>query len=242
MLHGNNVNRISRSDYSHTIRAQRVPQPVRKISRTYGWDCPFDNYKSNKHYNTQRHINLIHGYGSGEPIDSLTGLTREQKRRNALGQGHFFRNTQDNSYNTNSSYRPSNYAQLGYGSDSSQSYVSNQNSFDTPLLNDATKRVKELGYYRNGPAGIQMTNTTPHAAYATGRARSYTIRPNFQPQQGIVPGKTPNPNPIPNPYNPPTVPQNQYAPPNDLSQIIPDAPQNAVLRRNQALYNLMKEP
>lgn len=53
-----------------------------RIKRTYGWDCPFQDYGSNKHYNTQRHINLIHGYG--EPIDHLTGETRQQKRSAAV--------------------------------------------------------------------------------------------------------------------------------------------------------------
>ena len=31
-----------------------------KIRRTYGWDCPYQDYRSNRHYNTQRHINLTH--------------------------------------------------------------------------------------------------------------------------------------------------------------------------------------
>lgn len=40
-----------------------------KYRRTHGWDCPCQDYRSNRHYNTQRHINLTHGYGSGGPID-----------------------------------------------------------------------------------------------------------------------------------------------------------------------------
>ncbi len=52
-----------------------------KIRRTYGWDCPYQDYKSNRHYNTQRHIDLTHGSGSGEPVDHMTGETRQEKRR-----------------------------------------------------------------------------------------------------------------------------------------------------------------
>ncbi len=52
-----------------------------QIRRTYGWDCPYQDYESNRHYNTQRHINLTHGNGSGEPVDHMTGETREEKRR-----------------------------------------------------------------------------------------------------------------------------------------------------------------
>jgi hypothetical protein len=42
MSYTNNVNRVKESDYSNMIREQRVPQPVIKIKRTYGWLCPFD--------------------------------------------------------------------------------------------------------------------------------------------------------------------------------------------------------
>ncbi|MGE5660893.1 MAG: hypothetical protein ACM3X1_01460 [Ignavibacteriales bacterium] len=50
-----------------------------KYRRTHGWDCPYQDYGSNRHYNTQRHIDLTHGCGSGEPIDHMTGETREEK-------------------------------------------------------------------------------------------------------------------------------------------------------------------
>ena len=58
---------------------------INKIRRTYGWDCPYLDYESNRHYNTQRHIDLTHGIGSGEPVDHMTGETREEKRRAANG-------------------------------------------------------------------------------------------------------------------------------------------------------------
>ena len=56
-----------------------------QIRRTYGWDCPYQDYESNRHYNTQRHINLTHGNGSGEPVNHMTGETREEKRRASGG-------------------------------------------------------------------------------------------------------------------------------------------------------------
>jgi hypothetical protein len=180
MSHTNNFNRVTASGYSYVARQQqKVSQAVTRTRRTYGWLCPFDRYKSNKYYNAQRHINLTHGYGSAEPINSSTGLIREQKRRKALGQDAFSTNTFDNRYNMGSSPRPPNDAQLDYDSDSSQSNVSNQNDFDTPILNDAKRRVKELGYYRNDQAEGQMIKTCPQIAYATSSALNHTIRPNF---------------------------------------------------------------
>jgi hypothetical protein len=59
-----------------------------KVRRAYGWLCPFDMYKSNKRFNVQRHINSQHGWGSGAPVDSRTGETREQKARNAITQSN----------------------------------------------------------------------------------------------------------------------------------------------------------
>jgi hypothetical protein len=57
-----------------------------KVRRTYGWDCPFDDYKSTKWFNVQRHINAVHGWGSGVPVDSRTGETKEDKVSNATLQ------------------------------------------------------------------------------------------------------------------------------------------------------------
>lgn len=106
----NNSNRVSESDYSHMVREPRVPQSPVKVPRTFGWHCPYDNYKSEKHYNTKRHINIRHGFSSGQPIDSSTGLTREQKRRNALRQDTSSINIHGNNYNTNT--RPFDNAQI----------------------------------------------------------------------------------------------------------------------------------
>lgn len=100
----NNSNRVSESDYSHMVREPRVPQSPVKVPRTFGWHCPYDNYKSEKHYN------IRHGFSSGQPIDSSTGLTREQKRRNALRQDTSSINIHGNNYNTNT--RPFDNAQI----------------------------------------------------------------------------------------------------------------------------------
>jgi hypothetical protein len=63
-----------------------------KYRRTHGWDCPYQDYRSNRHYNTQRHTNLTHGYSSGEPIDHMTGETREEKKRAYCGSLNQSRN------------------------------------------------------------------------------------------------------------------------------------------------------
>jgi hypothetical protein len=246
MFQINDSNYVSRSDYSHMVREPKVPQAAVKIPRTYGWLCPIDHYKSDKHYNTQRHISLRHGYGSCEPIDSSTGLTRDQKRRNALGQDTSSINIHGNNYNTNSSSRPFDNAQLRYDSGSNQSYFSNQNAFHMPLLDDAT-RVRELGYCQNVPAGIQTINKTPYgAACVTGRAQPYRVPPDFQPRKGMIPANlphpNPNPHPHPHPYNPLAVQQSYYPHSNDLRQSIPNVPQNALVRMKLDLYYLFKDP
>jgi hypothetical protein len=58
-----------------------------KIRRTHGWLCPYSDYRSNRRFNTQRHIYKVHG--GGEPIDSRTGETMAQKKAAAL-QTHVF--------------------------------------------------------------------------------------------------------------------------------------------------------
>jgi len=241
MYQMNNSNRASESDYSHMEREPRVPQAPVKIPRTFGWYCPFDDYKSEKHYNTQRHINLRHGDGSGQPIDSLTGLTREQKRRNALRQDTSFINIRKNNYSTSSPTRPFDNAQTQNNSDNSQSLLNNQSTFDMPLLDDATKRVRELGYCQNVPTGIQKVNKTSYGVVRVpGKAQSCIVPPHLQSRRGMIPANSrqPNLNPDPNPYNP--TPYSQYPLSNDLSEATPDVLQN-YLARHLAIYNLMKE-
>ena len=58
-----------------------------KIRRTNGWLCPYNDYISEKRFNTQRHINKKHG--GGEPIDSKTGETMVQKKAAALSAHKF---------------------------------------------------------------------------------------------------------------------------------------------------------
>jgi hypothetical protein len=237
----NHFNRVSGSAYSYAFREQRGPEAAVKIPRTYGWLCPFDNYKSEKHFNTQRHINLRHGYGSGEPIDSLSGLTREQKRRNASGRDTSSIKIHGNNFNTNSSYRPLDKFQLRYNSGNSQSHASNQNAIHMPFLNDATKRVGEFGYCQNVPAGVQMINNIPNgAACVTGRAPN-SILPDFQPPKGMIPANLPHPNLKPNPYPYiPPVSYGQYPLSNNVSEATSDVHQNS-LAQHLAIYNLMKE-
>ena len=81
---------IGTHQHQHFPTGNVVPihQNKVKVRRTYGWLCPFDEYKSNKWFNTQRHINSQHGWGSGVPVDSRTGETREEKVRNAITQSN----------------------------------------------------------------------------------------------------------------------------------------------------------
>jgi hypothetical protein len=191
----NNSNRVSESDYSHMEREPRVPQASVKTPRTFGWYCPFDNYKSKKHYNTQRHINLRHGDGSGQPIDSSTGLTREQKRRNALRQDSSYINIRENNYNTRSPSRPFDNAQTQNNSGNSQSLLNNQSAFDMPLLDDATKRVRELGCCQNVPTRFQKANKTPHGVVRVpGKAQSCMVPPHLESRREMIPASSQRPN------------------------------------------------
>jgi uncharacterized C2H2 Zn-finger protein len=53
------------------------------------WRCPYCSKVSPRHWNMGRHIVSQHGL-LGEPVDSLTGLTRVQsKTRRSFGNRHF---------------------------------------------------------------------------------------------------------------------------------------------------------
>ena len=67
--------------------AHRVSPIKVKVRRTHGWLCPYEDYRSNRWSNAQRHINVIHG-GAGNPVDSRTGETRDQKIANALNRSN----------------------------------------------------------------------------------------------------------------------------------------------------------
>jgi hypothetical protein len=234
MLDESDLTLAAESDYSHMDRSQNVPMSLRKARRTYGWCCPFDNYKSNRHYNTQRHIQLIHGEGSGDPLDSLTRQTREENIRNDRVQGTSSKTTPDSNYIMNNSYRPINSIKVGHSLKDNQLSAWNEQAYDTPILNAATKRIKELGYY---PAGNQMTNAIPQATSVRSSAQNYINSPNFRPGQGMLLDNRPNPSP--NPYNTINVSQNRNPAPNDPNHRVPELPQNALLRMYQDLYNLL---
>lgn len=80
------TNRVSDLGIIDTVL--RIGHPNCRIKRTYGWDCRYDDYFSNRHYNTQRHIDSIHGIGSGEPVDRRTGETREEKKKAFASDGN----------------------------------------------------------------------------------------------------------------------------------------------------------
>jgi len=130
-----------------------------KVRRTYGWLCPFDEYKSSKWFNTQRHINSQHGWGSGVPVDCRTGETREEKVRNAITQSNLpdTLTTFLDSHSHSGSIR-SIQSDTGFGS-SNKSQKWNQTSppntlvppayesnVRMPFLESQERRVRQLGY------------------------------------------------------------------------------------------------
>ena len=149
-----------RSIGSHQHFPFRTAVPIHqnkvKVRRTYGWLCPFDGYKSNKWFNVQRHINSQHGWGSGEPVDSRTGETREEKARNAITRNS--PNILTTSPDSCSSLIGSGQSYTGFGG-SNRGQKLNQASTPNALLSPAygsnvrmpflaaqEKRVQELGY------------------------------------------------------------------------------------------------
>ena len=144
--------------------AHKVPPVKVKVRRTYGWLCPYKDYRSKRWFNAQRHINAIHE-GVGVPVDSRTGETRDQKIANALNRS--------NRPNILSGFRVPNLNVIsadrlnelsGDRIDSSQTQLpvtefgNFQNKKDVtlspttgsscpmPFLDAQAKRVKDLGY------------------------------------------------------------------------------------------------
>lgn len=120
-----------------------------KIRRTYGWNCPYQDYKSSRHYNTQRHIYLTHGIGSGEPVDHMTGETREEKRRAA--------NESRNQPMNMSVYRSSHTISPTVKYPNSIAPSVSPNPIRMPYLEAQEMRARELGY----PIGAQTPNKYP---------------------------------------------------------------------------------
>jgi hypothetical protein len=144
------------SSHQHFPAGTVVPihQNKVKVRRIYGWLCPIDMYKSNKRFNVQRHINSQHGWGSGVPVDSRTGETKEQKDRNAIMQSNL-PNTLTTSLGSHlhSGSIRSIQSDTGIGR-SSMSQKWNQttllspygNNVRMPFLESQEKRVRQLGY------------------------------------------------------------------------------------------------
>lgn len=123
-----------------------------RIKRTYGWDFPFQDYSSNRHYNTHRHIILIHGHGSGEPKDHLTGQTRREKMSSTVQ--NFNQSSNMSIYPRNPVSAPSanpdlRHTPMGYS----------PNSVRLLFVEDAERRVKELGY----PIPAQSPGPSPYS-------------------------------------------------------------------------------
>lgn len=144
--------------------AQRVPPIKVKVRRTYGWLCPYEDYRSKRWSSAQRHINAIHE-GAGDPVDSRTRETRDEKFANAL-----YRNDMRNILSSDRKPHRSviladrSNKRSGVRIDSTQAQLpvtefgNFQNTKDVtlspvagsscpmPFLDAQAKRVKELGY------------------------------------------------------------------------------------------------
>lgn len=150
-------NPIYRRKIDNVVPMQR---PKNKIKRAYGWDCPFKDFTSNRHYNTQRHIYSIHGIGSGEPVDHRTEETREEKIRAANGSHTHPMNTSVNS-RTCPVFPP--VRDPGNCPDT----ISAAYSIRMPYLEAQEHRIKELGYtvpghnYGQHPRGAAGWTNTP---------------------------------------------------------------------------------
>jgi hypothetical protein len=81
----NNTNNSKLSQWFTRRNYESIFVPT-KVRRTHGWLCPCGDYKSNRWFNTNRHIYKLHG--SGEPIDSRTGETRAEKKRGVSATHH----------------------------------------------------------------------------------------------------------------------------------------------------------
>jgi hypothetical protein len=134
-----------------------------KVRRTHGWLCPYKDYKSNKRFNTQRHINKIHG--GGEPVDSRTGETLAQKMAGALHTLEFsniqsgyvmpdpnvviagqLKELSDNRTANIQAQIPMTPFENNQGTRNVPMPTTYKGSYSMPFLDAQEKRVKELGY------------------------------------------------------------------------------------------------
>jgi hypothetical protein len=168
-----------------------------KVRRTYGWDCPFDDYKSNKRFNVQRHINSVHGWGSGVPLDDRTGETMEDKVRRATLQRNF-QNTLAPSYSHSDSFgstRPDTEFGGNTGEKENQSAPpaallspARTSKIRMPFLESQEERVRQLGY--GPPSGPrdnyhgQTNKLTPYYEQNAYFSRAGNLPNASKPQDG----------------------------------------------------------
>jgi hypothetical protein len=59
--------------------ANRIRHIDAKVKRTYGWLCPFQDYTSNRYFNTKRRIELVHEKVLGNHWIVEPGKRKEKK-------------------------------------------------------------------------------------------------------------------------------------------------------------------
>jgi hypothetical protein len=126
-----------------------------KVRRTYGWQCPYCDYTSNKRFNTQRHSYTRHG--DGEPIDSRTGETMAQKKAAAL-HAHKYPNMQSSNLmpdtNLITSFQPKESSEMKAAD--TQAYTPRTGSENIRHIQNVPKDTTEEGRYLMPFLGAQL--------------------------------------------------------------------------------------
>jgi hypothetical protein len=263
MQEENDVMASTVSPYGSVWGAHRIPREL-KVRRTYGWLCPFQDYKSNRWSNAQRHIELIHGKGSGEPVDSSTGETKEGKKKNAIRQenmrksisgppdprsgpitliqsGERFERKKMIESEPHASLTRSEFAQY-YG----DTFLppSNGTSCSMPFLEAQARRIKELGYDVPTPTGKYYAGPcdrpTPYVEVSPLSLQKTRKNPNFLYSENQIDML----NDQQDIHEPDYIYQNQYTNSLDVShwsQVVPVDPQTMCMRMMLLQLGLLRE-
>jgi hypothetical protein len=149
----NNTNNAKLSQWFPNGKHKSLISPS-KVRRTYGWLCPCGDYKSNRWFNTQRHIYKLHG--SGEPIDSRTGETRVEKKTGASATHHSSSvmfapkavipvKPMELSENKIVNTQASEFENIQI-TENVPSHTTYEDSYSMPFLDAQRRRLTELGY------------------------------------------------------------------------------------------------
>ncbi|MGH9978697.1 MAG: hypothetical protein ACRD8Z_23125 [Nitrososphaeraceae archaeon] len=164
---------------NHNTNDAKLPQwfPI-KVRRTYGWLCPWRDYKSNKWFNTQRHISRLHG--RGEPIDMRTGETRAKKKAGASTTNNFSnmqsssvmlapnvvirakpKEISENKIITTQTHIPTAEFENFRITQDAPIHTTDEGSYSMPFLDEQGRRAMELGYGVRIPSQSFLLPSSP---------------------------------------------------------------------------------